>query len=98
MGKFYNIKRDPFLLKINIFFIEGGLQVAPLKNSIFLEGIYFGGPWNHFKSEKFWKKLLDPFNYIKQYTFLGEIIIHRTETIQLFTLTMSNQHISLHKL
>ena len=41
--------------------MEGGLQGAPLKISIFLEGIYFGGPWNHLKSEKFRKKIIGPF-------------------------------------
>ena len=60
MGKFYNIKRDPFI-KDKHFFYGGGLQGAPLKISIFLEGIYFGGPWNHPKSEKFQKKIIGPF-------------------------------------
>ena len=46
---------------MNIFFMEGGIQGAPLKISIFLEGIYFGGPWNHPKSEKFGKKIIGPF-------------------------------------
>ena len=41
--------------------MEGGLPGAPLKILIFFEGIYFGGPWNHPKCEKFWKKIIGPF-------------------------------------
>ena len=40
--------------------MEGGLQGAPSKISIFLEGIYFGGPWTNPKSEKFGKKIIGP--------------------------------------
>ena len=52
--------------------MEGGLQGGPLKISIFLEGIYFWGPWNHTKSEKFGKKIIGPFLlHQKVYFFVG---------------------------
>ena len=40
--------------------MEGGLQGAPSKISIFLEGIYFGGPWTNPKSKKFGKIFFEP--------------------------------------
>ena len=52
--------------------MEGGLQGGPLKISILLEGIYFWGPWNHPKSEKFGKKIIGPFLlHQKVYFFVG---------------------------
>ena len=40
--------------------MEGGLQGAPSKISIFLEGIYFGGPWTNPKSKKIGKIFFEP--------------------------------------